>query len=608
MASLWKNRSKSKVTTKKIHAGEVRQSQLITTFGVGSIVNFVSDTVMIAGTDDWDSSEKYRITNENLHGITNTKYFVKPKTDNNSNFFLKSEDIPAYRFPEKFWCSKCTRILDVKELENGKNTLKCLCGAKQQLVPSRFIITCENGHIEDFPYSWWVHRRETCSSGKKSPRIRMYNADGRSGIDSLRLKCDECGKSTGVAGAFAKNAFSGENGYLCNSNFPHLKNPTHFNDNKCTAPLKAMLRSSTSVYFPVIVSALSIPPWSKEAVKIVSDKYDEIVDSLEDVKEGREDSYLSKKFSKLVTSNISLENLFSAYEIVKSRREIHTNRSVKTVYQDEYNELSKGECCDEDGEFSTFLAVTPEKYKPYFDRIIVVEKLTEVQALYGFTRIQPSSGQLDDERIVPLSIEKKAWLPAVQMNGEGIFVKFNIDKIREWAENVRDRYENLSNRFRETYFRNERFSTEYILLHSFAHLLIRQLAAECGYGVASLKEKIYSTFHDEEPDNVEMAGVLIYLTSSDADGSLGGLISIVSETAKFEKILDNALKKAMWCSADPLCISSKEQGLHALNYSACHDCLLLPETSCEFKNILLDRVSLIGTNENRSLGFFDDFI
>ena len=130
--------------------------------------------------------------------------------------------------------------------------------------------------------------------------------------------------------------------------------------------------------------------------------------------------------------------------------------------------------------------------------------------------------------------------------------------------------------------------------------------SECGYGLASLKEKIYSKFYDGGDNNLNMYGVLIYLATPDSDGSLGGLISIAQDKYRFQKILDDMLKKALWCSADPLCINSKEQGFLSLNYAACHDCTLLPETSCEFRNVLLDRGAIVGIAENRELGLFGE--
>ena len=99
-----------------------------------------------------------------------------------------------------------------------------------------------------------------------------------------------------------------------------------------------------------------------------------------------------------------------------------------------------------------------------------------------------------------------------------------------------------------------------------------------------------------------MCGVLIYLATSDAEGSLGGLISIANDPNRLHIILNNMLHKALWCSADPLCCNSTKQGFHSLNYAACHDCVLLPETSCEFRNVLLDLISIVGKLDNPDLG------
>ena len=142
------------------------------------------------------------------------------------------------------------------------------------------------------------------------------------------------------------------------------------------------------------------------------------------------------------------------------------------------------------------------------------------------------------------------------------------------------------------------------MLHTFAHLLIRQIADECGYSAASIKERIYSDFSDKEDG--EMSGVLIYLSSSDSDGSMGGLISVAEDTELLDKVLKKMLQEAMWCSADPVCALSKHQGYESLNYAACYACTLLPETSCEFSNILLDRVSIVGQVDNYKLGLMGD--
>ena len=162
----------------------------------------------------------------------------------------------------------------------------------------------------------------------------------------------------------------------------------------------------------------------------------------------------------------------------------------------------------------------------------------------------------------------------------------------------------MQERLRQSNIGCENFSARYVLLHTLSHLLIRQLSLECGYSGASIKERIYSTW----PGSSEvMAGILLYTSSSDSDGSLGGLVR-QGHPNEFEKIFRNMLQDAFWCSSDPICIQSKAQGYDSLNFAACHACTLLPETSCEMRNCLLDRASISGTLEDRDKGFFGQLL
>ena len=603
------NPFKQKKAAKKPRVvGTVRQNQLINTFGVGSIVDFVKDTVMVAGVDDWDSQDESRhIYNENLQSLTGAKYFVKPKTEGSAFWWNKSRDIPSFIFPEKLYCPKCKSLIDARELQFLDNPHKCFLNIKDkpcngQLVASRFVVICENGHIEDFPYSWWVHVGMPCSSTKDDPRIRMYNVDNRSDIDSLILECADCGLKRLMSGAFQEYAFSGDNGYHCNNNHPHIEGYHIKNEEPCTALLKTRLRSSSGVYFPVSQSALSIPPWSKRSVQIILGSFD----ALKFMDEENAKSFITQSLLPKAKRPIIFDDLLKAYYDVRDRKQDSMIRSEADIYHDEYSVLCRG-TVEGDDEYSAFEVPCPKPFDDYFEKVVVIDKLTVIQAICGFTRGKPWSGQdLSDIRIVPLSSEKKDWLPAAQMNGEGIFIKFDTVTVRNWMSGVKDRYHQLQTAYEDSYLYNARFSPEYVLLHTFSHLFIRQLANECGYGAASLKEKIYCTFNDRKENGAQMLGVLIYLASSDCDGSLGGLISIAQDTEQLKSILMSMLQKALWCSADPLCISSTQQGFASLNYAACHDCVLLPETSCEFRNVLLDRVSIVGKPENRGLGFMGE--
>jgi hypothetical protein len=140
----------------------------------------------------------------------------------------------------------------------------------------------------------------------------------------------------------------------------------------------------------------------------------------------------------------------------------------------------------------------------------------------------------------------------------------------------------------------------YVLLHTLAHVLIRQLALDCGYSSSALRERIYCRTSDEA-----MAGLLIYTASSDSDGSLGGLVDQAGPD-RLGSVLANALRESAYCASDPLCGGGDIGAATNLNGAACHACLLLAETSCEFGNRLLDRATLVETLGDRGMAFFEE--
>jgi hypothetical protein len=586
--------------------GSVRQHQLLGTFGIGSIVDFVEDTVIIAGVDDWVIDDESRhIYNENLRVLTGADFFVEPKPENN-NGWIRSKDVLASIFPRKFYCTKCQRILDAEELQTQKNPRRCFCcDSKIPLVASRFVVICENGHIDDFPYSWWAHGGQECPSGKKHPRIKMFNVGGRSDMESLYVQCESCPQPPKPM----FGAFGGDEGVLrgydCGASHPHLKRSGGEAAKTCDANVKTRLRSSSSIYFPVTRSALSIPPWSREAVQLILAKYADI----EYIPEDNLERYLKDRILPLLP-HLSLETLQEALRIVREEKQAVSGKKETDIYRDEYVVLSRGST-EKTGEYSASETEVPELFKPYIEKIVAVDKLVNIEALCGFTRDKPWNGSdLCDKKIAPLSLKKLPWLPGMKMNGEGIFIKFAESEINEWRARLNNRYEKLKTNYKRSYFYNTRFSEEYIFMHSFAHLLIRQIADVCGYNSASLQEKIYSTFRGKTGEKISpsMYGILIFVATPDSEGSLGGLVSIAQDKAMLGDLLVNMLKEALWCSADPLCATSTDQGFESLNYAACHNCTLLPETSCESRNVFLDRIAVTGLPEDRSIGVMGDLV
>ena len=258
----------------------------------------------------------------------------------------------------------------------------------------------------------------------------------------------------------------------------------------------------------------------------------------------------------------------------------------------------------------------PTKFTSVLRQVVLVEKLREVRALIGFTRIDavgeltdPEMGMVEDDP-APLSRQATAWVPASEVRGEGIFLQFDEARLAQWLKQ-----EAVARREAEFFEAHKRWRAarsikdpedgfpgmRYVFLHTFAHVLMRALALECGYTLASIRERIYSRNIDEP--NGPMAGILIYTSAPDSEGTLGGLVNR-GEPDVLGRHIAQALETARLCASDPLCAehppSQRGQTLHA---AACHACLFAPETSCERGNKYLDRSTLVKTVERSDLTF-----
>lgn len=241
-----------------------------------------------------------------------------------------------------------------------------------------------------------------------------------------------------------------------------------------------------------------------------------------------------------------------------------------------------------------------------FERISLLHKLRETRAFVGYSRLFPENDLTQKERWGLIALEEKRWLPAVIVRGEGIFLKFREDKLADWlhrfAEVHSGRLQSLNENLEAMRARRKQpskiVSPKHVMIHTFAHLLINELVYECGYGSASLRERIYAS-EGENP----MSGVLIYTAAGDSEGTMGGLVKM-GQPGYLESVIARAIEKAGWCSSDPVCIESRGQGPDNCNLGACHSCALLPETSCEEQNRLLDRGVVVGTIQQPEIGYF----
>jgi hypothetical protein len=246
-------------------------------------------------------------------------------------------------------------------------------------------------------------------------------------------------------------------------------------------------------------------------------------------------------------------------------------------------------------------------------RVVLVRRLSEVRALSGFTRVDslggPIAEELAPEKIMPVYPRgrRPRWLPATEVKGEGLLIELNEEKLRSWETGyVKGRASSMASKHWEWERDRGRTKTpfpgaRFVLLHTLAHALIRQISLDCGYPASSVRERIYSSQDSERP----MAGVLIYTASPDSEGSLGGLVDL-GNPSRLPDLLRGALRQMTRCSSDPLCADHEPDAHASINGSACHACQLVSETSCENFNLFLDRNLLVPTIAYTNLAFFSD--
>ena len=609
-------------------AGEIRKSQIVGKYGPGSLLDFPRISAIMCGIDDWEKTlgakqfGELRIYERNLQKILDKNYFIQAESFQNKTKFVRG--IQVARFPQYCYCPECGRLdyyykLKSSHYNNSEYNSDIYCSfcknknnRNVKLVPSRFVVACENGHIEDFPYNFWVHKNQ---SRCENPRLFLTYSGNTGGLESIHLRC-ECGAKTTMQGCMDANAVAG---FKCHGAMPWLgKNPEGkgwFEDREeCNAMLRVLQRTANNVYYPVTISALTIPPYSSHIQHFILSNTQAL-----DIFMNLPDENMKKAGLKVFYDSNADRIKCGFDRFMQELRyayfdETTSDVSERTLKIGEYNAL-----CDDDTDeefFKTSATFVPESLKPYIKQIKIVNRLREVRVIYGFKRINPTKVISDEDReekglndreCAPLSRTELDWLPAIELFGEGIFIEFNEEAVQSWEKSNISRYKKMLQRYEGSYYKDRAItpnSCRYVMLHTFAHLLIRKLSEKCGYVSASLKEKIYASTEDHSQ---KMCGILIYTAATDSDGSLGGLAR-EGKGDKLNNTILEMLNDASWCSTDPICIESKSQGFMSLNYSACHACTLLPETSCECVNILLDRASVVGSPDNHKIGFMSDLI
>lgn len=616
---------------------QIQTRKIISAYGgVGSIIETRDGAILIEDFNKWpyfqneedfeecNYAEDKRFLNRLKIYFKDLENLIKVPTNEFQKGKLKDKLalISAKYFPEWFYCHNCHRF---DKLENWKkhwnNNVdkddkenfyppKCYhCyvrnrkGKKKffELEQVRFILISSNGEVADIPWDKWAwYKIQNKLKGKEKIdeeeeiTLANINLEGK----ELSFEYRTSDKLDDLKGIGIKVKENGkEIGYATLSGLFNLqvKLQDIFPDRKNTeAEFKVVIRSSNSVYYPNILHSIFIP-FSNVLPKKYIGEIKKFLDKGKDAREIVEflniyyDTEIDEKIvQKLIGNNFSLE-------------EFEQSKSENEYRYDEYKFITEKDNEDIEGKL-----IFSKVNKNYYQNILIKSvykmskiKMTSVQTSY--TRQEPISieSYLEDneeetkkktpiiKKFTSEKGENTKYLPAVESYGEGVFFEFNDDALNEWINNnpkIKERIEEIERNHRnlETNLNKDLIITpKYVLIHTFSHLIIKELEYLCGYPSTSIQERLYIDPY------LKMNGVLIY-TVAGTEGSYGGITSIC-DNEQIGKLILSAMMRATDCTTDPICYHSDGQGVGKLNLSACFSCTLLPETSCEMFNSYLDR-------------------
>ena len=621
--------------------GKMRRAQLVSPFGVGAMSVLVNgSSVITAGLDHWYETDE----RENLYldeftvpewrlqerlkvrSLRLPPDYRRPVTGGQRNTKLT---VPVLRFPRWCFCIYCKRL--TRTTSSMTQLVRCEDPTHKETrrpvmsqVP--FIIICEDGHLDDFPFDKWVHR----SLHPSCPGPLRLLSQGGGTLAGQLVRCDECKlqrnldriTSTtpdpdGGDRTFLSTQLAPGETYNCTGSRPWVAD----DGGGCPWPVRGALRAAGNVYFPKVESSIFLPRHQGTASAEVLDvlrssdvepKIQIVFELLGSVTVGR----LRQTIPRELLSHFSDEQLQAGLE------DLFGGGGEPAPSGSDSGETLTGTAAWRYPEYQ-LLRETPShpdltasdpglhvSLISWLNRVRSVEVLRETRALRGFTRVRdtalPLSKGKEMLRRNPLPPHQD-WLPACVVKGEGLYLELDPTSLSAWESRpaVQDRADKITTRYAASRHASSDhgldLSPRLILLHTTAHLLINELVFTCGYSSASLRERLYV----HAGDGRDMAGVLVYTAAGDSEGTMGGLVRM-ARPDNLGPVFRNAIDKARWCSADPVCMEAGDlgQGPESCNLAACHGCALLPETSCEQFNRFLDRGIVVGTFTDPTLGYF----
>jgi hypothetical protein len=593
----------------------IRLSHLLRHCSVGSIVRGPEYLMTVKDIRDWNSRDggpagKVIPYVDQVRAALGIEQELRepPTAKELDNGQVDGVCVPGVRFPTWMRCPSCG-LLHSKPWKgltpektprcqnNGKGKDgKEQCKKRPELEQVSWVLAHADGHLGDVPWHYLAHQnevdreREQCRADWEEPYLSLIDQRGA----SRKIRCKRC---------------DAEGEFFDSLRFPYKFNwrqpwipeapETVYAENELAVVLEI---NDARVHSPDTNSALVIPPESRI-------RKGSLVDLLYSSSQNRQQIERARTpFAKKSALNTlagefrcSVGDIEEALQKLEAGYPLYGESFTQGILlEKEYEALIKVIPDVADGEdfvtkhyTNAWKRISPDarslKIVRSVGHLVAVNRLKEILVLRGFRRL---GGELVPPDIIGLS----NWLPGLELFGEGIFFTLEENILEKWETDdaLRDRAEALNRRYVAADLKFDievNPSPRFLLLHTLAHLLIRQLETEAGYPAASLNERIYCTSGE-----VPMSGILIYVAVPDVVGSLGGLAEL-AEPERFLPLLSGVFDSSEWCSLDPVCSEHEGQGPHLLNRAACHACALVPEPSCAFGNVLLDRTFIVGDDE-----------
>lgn len=595
--------------------GQGRPSQLMTVSGVGAVVDLPGMSVVTRGLEAWGAGglaiAEPRLLDEvqrALPGAGITSLRAAPFDPAASDDPFTRFGIPVTTFPRWLRCPSCHQLLpidgvDQLELQHRWGRRPDLAkwvhrhcprqsiavSKRRACIPARFVVACANGHLDEFPYDRFVHE----NAKKPCPGAQLEMRDAGSTLGPrVTIRCAAGCKSVRNISE-AAGTKGAHNLPRCRGRHPHLQTYQ-----PCPEPLKLMVLGASNLWFGVTASALHLPQTDPVA-GVISDNWHIVsvqpdADVLAAVVAGMPALHQLRE--------LTPDQMWAAVEEERARRQAQPQAAPAAGLLDaEWDLLCDPTTTKHDSDFLAVPTPSPPDFGHFLKQVVQVKRLREVQALLGFTRVEaPGLGDLAPPRRVPLSTGRCTWLPAVERRGEGIFLQLREEAIATWESKVADHPHVLALRGAQgRWLANRDRQPEpdfqlarYLLVHTLSHLLLRQVALDCGYSSASIRERVYVG-----TPAAPTAGLLLSTAASDSEGTLGGLVALADQRF-LGRLLRDALDDARTCSSDPLCAERlPESPSDVLHAAACHACLFASETSCESGNRWLHRGVLVDIAE-----------